>query len=67
MQPPYFRVERVDKDDQSNNSDVQAQIMQGDGSEPDASFENKYENDSESLLNDDDQKLLEGFSDKWKL
>lgn len=58
VQPPVFKVERIDKDDISQ-SDPAHLPQHGDGSEPDASYHNKYENDSESLCNDEDQKLLE--------
>lgn len=57
MQPPVFKVERIDKDDMSQG-DGGLLPANGDGSERDASY-NKFENDSESLCNDEDQKLLE--------
>jgi hypothetical protein len=53
VQPPYFKVERIDKDDQSQ-SDAQAPLAPGDGSEREASYGNKFENDSESLQNEDE-------------
>ena len=55
VQPPVFKVERIDKDDISQG-DPALLPQHGDGSEPDAS---KYENDSESLCNEDEQQLLE--------
>lgn len=59
VQPPVFKVERIDRDDNSQSDPALLQ-QHGDGSEPDATYHNKYENDSESLLNEEEEeKLLE--------
>ena len=60
VQPPFFKVERIDRDDNSN-SDAHPLPPPGDASDPEASYNNKFENDSSSLLNDDEPKLQEEF------
>ena len=55
VQPPFFKVERIDRDDQhSHQSDSNCQNNQGEPSERETSFNNKYENDSESLVYDEE-------------
>lgn len=63
VQPPVFKVERIDKDDNSMGCDAALLPLQGgDGSEPEASYHNKYDNDSESLLNEEEEhRPLEEF------
>lgn len=63
VQPPVFKVERIDKEDHCVQSDGgPGHLAQhGDGSEPDAhSYHNKYdEHDSESLCNEEDEHCQE--------